>query len=76
MARLRAAVTSQRAGVRGDAVARPALGGDHERLLRGFLGEVEVVQIADERGEDPAPVLAEGLLEHRYDPARDGRSRV
>jgi hypothetical protein len=45
------------------AVARPALGGDRERLLRGFLGEVEVAEEADERSEDAAPLLAEGLLE-------------
>jgi hypothetical protein len=47
------------------AVARPALGGDRERLLRGFLGEVEVAEEADQRSEDAAPVLAEGLLENR-----------
>jgi hypothetical protein len=51
------------AGARGDAVARPALGGDGERLLRGFLGEVEVAEEADERREDPAPLVAEDLLE-------------
>jgi hypothetical protein len=45
------------------AVARPALGGDRERLLRGFLGDVEVAEEADERSEDAAPLLAEGLLE-------------
>jgi hypothetical protein len=47
----------------GDPVARPALGGDRERLLRGFLGEVEVAEEADQRGEDAAPLLAEDLLE-------------
>ena len=54
------------ARVGGSAVARPALGGDRERLLRGFLGEVEVAEEADQRGEDAAPLLAEGLLEDRY----------
>jgi len=39
------------------------LGGDRERLLRGFLGEVEVAEVADEGREDAPPVLAEGLLE-------------
>jgi hypothetical protein len=46
-------------------VARPALGGDREGLLRGFLGEVEVAEEADERSEDAAPLLAERLLEDR-----------
>ena len=55
-----------RARVGGRAVARPALGGDRERLLRGLLGEVEVAEEADQRGEDAAPLLAEDLLEDRY----------
>jgi len=53
------------AGVGRHAVARPALGGDREGLLRGFLGEVEVAEEADERSEDASPLLAEGLLEDR-----------
>jgi hypothetical protein len=53
------------ARIRRDAVARPALGGDREGLLRGLLGEVEIAEEADERSEDPAPVVAEGLLEDR-----------
>ena len=66
IARLRAVVTSQAPGLVGHAVARPALGGDRERLLRGFLGEVEVAEEADQRGEDAAPLVAEGLVEDRY----------
>ena len=66
IARLRAVVISQAAGLVGTSVARPALGGDRERLLGGLLGEVEVAEEADQRGEDPAPLLAEGLLEDRY----------
>ena len=66
IARLRAVVISQRAGVGGHAVARPALRGDRERLLRGLLGEVEVAEEADQRSEDASPLLAEGLLEDRY----------
>ena len=54
------------ARIRGDSVARPALRGDREGLLRGFLGEVEVAEEADQRSEDAAPVVAEGLLEDRY----------
>ena len=66
IARLRAVVISQVAGLDGHALARPALGGDRERLLRGFLGEVEVAEEADEGGEDAPPLVAEGLLEDRY----------
>jgi hypothetical protein len=53
------------AGVGRNALARPALGGDREGVLRGFLGEVEVAEEADERSEDTAPLLAERLLEDR-----------
>ena len=45
------------------AVARPALRGDRKRLLRGFLGELEVAEEADQCGKDLAPLVAEGLLE-------------
>jgi hypothetical protein len=61
MARLRAVVTSQ-AGVGGSALTGPAGGRDRERLLGGFLGEVEVAEEADESGEDAPPLVAEGLL--------------
>ena len=54
------------ARVRRDPVPRPALRGDRERLLRGFLGEVEVAEEADQRGQDTAPLVAEDLLENRY----------
>jgi len=53
------------AGVGRNPVARPALGGDREGLLRGFLGEVEVAEEADQRSEDASPLLAEGLLQDR-----------
>jgi hypothetical protein len=52
-----------RSGIRGHALARPALGGDRERLLGGFLGEVAVAEEADQCSEDAAPFVAEGLLE-------------
>jgi hypothetical protein len=45
------------------AVARPALGGGRERLLRGFLGEVDVTQEADQVGDDAPPLVAEDLRE-------------
>jgi hypothetical protein len=38
---------SSRARIGRGAFARPALGGDRERLLRGFLGEVEIAEEAD-----------------------------
>jgi hypothetical protein len=52
-------------GVRvvGRAASRPAFRGDRERFLRGFLGEVEIAEEADQAREDPAPLVAEGLLE-------------
>jgi hypothetical protein len=53
------------AGVRRDPVARPALSGDRERLLRGLLGEVEVAEEADEGSEDASPLLAECPFEDR-----------
>jgi hypothetical protein len=47
----------------GHAVARPPLGRDRERLLGGFLGEVEVAEEADQGSEDASPLVAERLLE-------------
>ena len=41
----------------------PALGGDREGLLRGFLGEVEVAEEADQRSEDAAPLVPEDGVE-------------
>src|SRR5947207_2034900 len=52
--------------VDGGSFARPALGGDGEGLLRGFLGEVEVAEEADQCSEDAPPLFAEGLLDDRY----------
>jgi hypothetical protein len=43
--------------------ARPTLGGDGERLLRGFLGEVKVAEEADQRSEDASPLVVEDPLE-------------
>jgi hypothetical protein len=48
--------------VRRRPVDRPALGGDRERLLRSFLGEVEIAEEADQCSNYLPPVLAEGLL--------------
>jgi uncharacterized membrane protein len=52
-----------RAGVTRQPVAGPALRGGRKRLLRRFLGEVEVAEEADQRREDATPLLAEGLLD-------------
>jgi hypothetical protein len=52
-----------RAGVARQPVAGPALCGRRERVLRGFLGEIEVAEEADQRREDTTPLLAEYLLE-------------
>ena len=51
------------ARVAGGAVVWPPVRSDGERLLGGFLGEVEVAEEADEAGEDAAPLVAEDLLE-------------
>src|SRR5262249_10638004 len=62
------------AGVRGDAVAWPALGCDRERLLGGFLGEVEVAEEADQRRDDAAPLVAEDLFDQRSTTGRTSTS--
>src|SRR6266498_1165562 len=54
------------AWVGGRPFAGPALGGDRERVLGGFLGEVEVAEEADQAREDAAPLVAEDLLEDGY----------
>jgi hypothetical protein len=53
------------ARVGGRPLAGPALGGDRERFLGGFLGEVEITEEADQAGQDAAPLVTEGLLEDR-----------
>jgi len=44
-------------------VPRPSLSGCGKRVLRGFLGEIEVAEEADERSENAAPLVAEDPLE-------------
>jgi hypothetical protein len=51
-------------GVRGLALAWPALGCDRKGLRRGLLGEVEVAEEADQRREDTTPLVAEDVLEN------------
>ncbi len=61
------------ARVGGLALARPALGGDGEGGLGGFLGEVDVAEEADQGGEDPSPLAAEDALDQR---ATTGRTSI
>ena len=57
----------------GNAVAWPPAGSDCERLLRGFLGQIEVAEEADQGGQDAAPFLAEDAIERRYQYTSEGR---
>ena len=49
------------------------MGGDGERLLRGFLGQAKVAEEADQGGQDAAPFLAEDVIECGYQYTSDGR---
>jgi len=51
------------AGVVGNAVARPALEGDYERLLDRLLGEVEVAEDPDERRDRPSRLEPEQAVD-------------
>ena len=51
-------------GARRGALPWPALGSAGKRLLRCFLGEIEVAEEADQRSEDAAPLVAEDPLEN------------
>jgi hypothetical protein len=46
-------------------VARPALGGDRERVLGGLFGEPEVAEEADQVRQDAPPLIPEYLLDQR-----------
>ena len=46
---------------------------DEDRILRGFLGEIEVAEEADQGGQDAAPFLAEDAIERRYQYTSEGR---
>jgi hypothetical protein len=69
------------AGVVGDAVARPALERDGERVLDGLLGGVEVAEDADQGRDRPPGLLPEGAIDDpciRYEETsavRFGRSK-
>ena len=62
------------AGVVGDAVARPALERDHERLLHRLLGEVEVAEDADQAGDRPPRLVPEQAVDEPDRRARSGAS--
>jgi len=49
------------------AVARPAPRGGREGLRDGLLGELEVAEVADDGGQDAAPLVAEDLLKRGQD---------
>jgi hypothetical protein len=61
------------ARVGGGPVLGPALRGDREGLLGGFLGEVEVAEEADHRSQHTSPLVAEDLLEGGYQYVSLGR---
>jgi hypothetical protein len=46
-------------------VTGPPLGRDREGLLRGFLGEIDVTEEADQGRQDAAPLAAEDLLDQK-----------
>jgi len=52
-----------RPGVVGDAVLGPALEGDDERVLHRLLGEIDVAEEADERGDGPTGLPPERGLD-------------
>ena len=56
-----------RAGPARDAVARPALQGQRERVLRALLGQVPVAGGPDQRGHHLAPLLPERRVDRRGD---------
>jgi hypothetical protein len=64
------------ARVGGGPVPFPALRGDRERLLIGFLGEIEVAEEADQGGEDASPLLAEDLAEVGRHHSTSGRTSI
>jgi hypothetical protein len=35
---------------------------DRERFCGGFLGEIEITEVADQAGKHPAPFVPENLL--------------
>jgi hypothetical protein len=43
----------------------PALSGDSERLLGGLLGEIEIAEETDQRGQDPPPLAAKDSIQQR-----------
>ena len=48
-----------------NAVTRPALRGDRERLLGGLLSEIEIAEETDQGRENTTPLIVEGLFQDR-----------
>ena len=82
----RPADTSHARGLVGHAVARPLLDGGGERVVQRLLGEIEIAEQADQRGEDAARLgaidgvhhLAHAIVvtvAHRQIIVRDTRNR-
>jgi hypothetical protein len=46
-------------------VTGPPLGRDRKGLLRGFLGEIDVTEEADQGRQDAAPLAPEDLLDQK-----------
>ena len=59
--------TSQARGLAGHAVARPLLERGRERVVQRLLGEVEVAEQADQRGEHAARLGAIDLVDDAVD---------
>src|SRR5690606_7654619 len=56
-----------RAGIRRDAVVRPAFDGGRERLGGGILRRVEVTETPGQGGDHPGPILAVSLGDRLLD---------
>src|SRR5919201_4739482 len=54
-----------RGRIRRSPVARPPLCRNCKRLLRGFLGEIEVAEEADQRGDNTPPLVPKDLFDQR-----------
>ena len=66
IARLRAVATIQAPGFAGVPCARPALGGDDERILNRVLGEIEIAEDAAENCDAARTLISIGAGERVY----------
>ena len=63
--RLRAVVISQPVGLAGMPSCGQRSAADTNASCRRVFGQLDVAEIADERGQNTAPLIAEDLLKHR-----------